>query len=92
MRSRRPCRPIGKRPVYVTMKDNEFELLGPISDIERIAANLSIRERKRLIEWYGGPFNPDEMDLPTITARLGKLARRRAVGRAAYAKMRSSNH
>ncbi|MFP4539180.1 MAG: plasmid pRiA4b ORF-3 family protein [Dichotomicrobium sp.] len=49
------------------------------------------RERKRLVQWYGGPFNPDEIDLPTITAHIARLARRRAIGKAAYAKSRSSN-
>jgi hypothetical protein len=50
------------------------------------------RERKRLVEWYGGPFNPNEIDLPTITAHIARLARRRAIGKATYAKSRSSNH
>jgi hypothetical protein len=56
-----------------------------------IMAKPRHRERKRLVEWYGGPFNPDEVDLPTITARIGKLANRRALGKAAYAKRRSSS-
>ena len=31
-----------------------FELLGELTDIEIIAANLSIRERQRLREQFGG--------------------------------------
>jgi len=32
-------------------------------------------ERKRLVTWYGRLFDPDDIDLPTINARIGKLAR-----------------
>lgn len=49
------------------------------------------REPKRLITWYGGPFDPDEVDLSTITTLIGKLATRRALGKVAYAKRRSSS-
>ncbi|TXN06686.1 plasmid pRiA4b ORF-3 family protein [Methylobacterium sp. WL103] len=47
------------------------------------------RERKRMLEWYGGPFDPDELDRETIEAGMAKLARRRAIGQAAFAKSRS---
>ena len=43
-------------------------------------------ERQRLTEWYGGSFHPDDLNLPVISDRIGKLARRRAVGRAGYVK------
>ena len=33
---------------------NEFELLSELTNIEIIAVNLSIRERKRLQEQFGG--------------------------------------
>ena len=33
---------------------NGFELLGDLTDIEIIAVNLSIRERRRLREQFGG--------------------------------------
>ncbi|MGH8432590.1 MAG: plasmid pRiA4b ORF-3 family protein [Solimonas sp.] len=49
-------------------------------------------QRKRLIEWYGRPFDPDNIDPPTIAVRIGKLARRRAFGKAGYAKKRTSGH
>lgn len=49
-------------------------------------------ERKRLITWYGRVFDPEDIDLPTINARIGKLARRRALGKAGYAKSKSSAH
>lgn len=43
-------------------------------------------EHRRMLEWYGGPFNPDDIDLLSIRHRLGQLASRRAAGKAAYAK------
>jgi hypothetical protein len=49
-------------------------------------------ERKRLVTWYGRLFDPDNIDLPTINARIGKLARRRALGKIAYAKSRGPIH
>jgi hypothetical protein len=33
---------------------NDFQLLGDLANIETIAVNLSIRERQRLKEQYGG--------------------------------------
>ena len=33
---------------------NEFELLGELTNVEIVAVNLSIRERKRLQEQFGG--------------------------------------
>jgi hypothetical protein len=33
---------------------NDFELIGDLTDIEIIAVNLSIRERRRLREQFGG--------------------------------------
>ncbi|MCJ2113269.1 plasmid pRiA4b ORF-3 family protein [Methylobacterium sp. E-025] len=45
-------------------------------------------ERKRMLEWYGGPFDPEGLDRGTIEAGMAKLARRRAIGQAAFAKSR----
>ena len=39
-----------------------------------------------LMRWHGRPFDPERVDEPGIQARLGKLARRRAIGKAAFAK------
>jgi hypothetical protein len=44
------------------------------------------REKKAMLEWYGGPFDPEAMDRETIEAAMAKLAKRRAIGRAAFAK------
>ena len=49
-------------------------------------------EHQRLTEWYGGSFDPDDLNLPVITARISKLARRRALGMAGYAKSRGLKH
>jgi len=46
------------------------------------------RERKRMLDWYGGPFDPDELDREMIEAGMAKLARRRAIGQAAFVKSR----
>ncbi len=54
----------------------------------RVMARPRAREHKRMVEWYGGPFDPAEVDVATITAKLAKLARRRAMGKAAGAKSR----
>lgn len=43
-------------------------------------------DRKEMLAWYGRPFDPADIDLATITTRMGKLARRRTLGKAGYAK------
>lgn len=43
-------------------------------------------ERKNLIQWYGRVFDPDDIGLAEINARIAKLARRRTIGKAAFAK------
>lgn len=43
-------------------------------------------ERKRMLEWCGGAFDPAEMDVATVQARMIKLANRREAGKAGYAK------
>jgi hypothetical protein len=45
-------------------------------------------EQRRILEWYGGPYDPDDIDLALIRRRIGQLANRRAAGQAAYAKSR----
>ena len=44
------------------------------------------REHKAMLTWHGGPFDPDDISEAEIVAALGKLARRRTLGRAAYLK------
>jgi len=50
------------------------------------------RGHQRLTKWYGGSFDPDDLNLQVIVDRIGKLARRRALGKAGYAKSRGPTH
>jgi hypothetical protein len=45
-------------------------------------------EHKRMLTWYGGPYDPDDIDLLTLRLRLGNIAKRRNAGKAAYVKSR----
>jgi hypothetical protein len=45
-------------------------------------------ERKDLIRWYGRVFDPDDIGLADISKNIGKLAKRRTIGKATYAKRR----
>jgi hypothetical protein len=45
-------------------------------------------EHRRLTERYGGSSDPDDLNLPVISGRISKLARRRALGKAGLAKSR----
>ena len=42
-----------------------------------------------LSRWYDRSFDPEEVDHPEITVRLGKLVRRREIGKASHAKNRN---
>jgi hypothetical protein len=44
------------------------------------------RERKRMLEWYGGHYDPDDIDPLKIRLRLGDIAKRRHAGKIAYQK------
>ncbi|MBJ6989210.1 plasmid pRiA4b ORF-3 family protein [Devosia sp. MC521] len=46
-------------------------------------------EHASVMTWYGHPFDPTDIDLDAITARLAKLARRRAQGKAGFEKSRN---
>ena len=45
--------------------------------------------RKSMLEWYGRPFDPADTSPGEIHARMAKLAKRRAFGKAAYAHAKS---
>ena len=55
-------------------------------------ANPRHPEHKRLTEWYGGSFDPNDLNLTVIGDRIGKLVKRRALGKAGYAKSRGLKH
>lgn len=42
-------------------------------------------EHKSVLEWYGRPFDPTDISPDEIDARMAKLAKRRASGKAAHA-------
>ncbi len=46
-------------------------------------------ERASMVQWYGGVFDPTDISPDEINARMAKLAKRRAQGRAAYTDAKS---
>lgn len=46
-------------------------------------------EHGDLLRWHGGPFNPTDIRRDEIIRRIGKLARRRTLGKAGFAKSRN---
>jgi hypothetical protein len=55
----------------------------------RVMADPADPEHDTIKTWYGRPFEPDDVGLAIINQRLGKLARRRAIGKAASEKSRN---
>ena len=43
-------------------------------------------KKKAMLTWYGGPFDPEALDLEVIDVAMSKLAQRRAKGLAGLAK------
>ncbi len=50
------------------------------------------RKHKQIAHWYGGPYDPDNIDEPKIVAGLKRMARKRTVGKAAYLKSKGVQH
>ena len=48
------------------------------------------REHKRMLEWYGRPYDPNDIDLIITRLRLGDIAKRRHAGKLAYQKRQST--
>ena len=48
-------------------------------------------EHRRMIEWYGGPYVAEDMDLTNLRRRLGAIVKRHHNGKPAYAKSRSKS-
>jgi pRiA4b ORF-3-like protein len=55
-------------------------------DFLEAMANPKHSEHRHLVEWYGGPYDPDSFDEPQIKLRLGGIAKRRPAGKLDYAK------
>jgi len=52
-------------------------------------ADPNHEQHRELSRWHGRPFNPEHADEDQILIRIGKLARRRTLGKAGFAKSRS---
>jgi len=52
-------------------------------------ADPTHEEHHRLREWYGGPYNPDDIDERTTRRALAAIASRRYAGKIAYLKSRT---
>jgi hypothetical protein len=50
------------------------------------------REHRQVLEWYGGPYDPNDIDVPRIVAGLDRMARKRTLGKAAYLKSQGRRH
>jgi hypothetical protein len=50
------------------------------------------QQHREFAHWYGGRFDPVDTSVDIIRARLAKLARRRTVGKAAFAKSQNQQH
>lgn len=53
-------------------------------------ADPAHRQHRELLEWYGKPFNPEDMDELAILRRIGALARRRLAAKVAATKRKSA--
>lgn len=52
-------------------------------------ADPNHEEHANVLEWYGGPYDPDDIDELITKRRVTAIAIRRAAGKAAYAKRRA---
>ncbi len=55
----------------------------------RVMAAPADPEHNHIMTWYGRPFDPADIGLAIINQRIRKLAKRRAIGRAAFEKGRN---
>lgn len=49
-------------------------------------------QHRQVVDWYGSRFEPDDIDVDTINERMAKLARRRTLGKASFAKSQNKRH
>ncbi len=50
------------------------------------------KQYRQVADWYGGRFEPEDISVATINERLAKLARRRTLGKAGFAKSQNKHH
>lgn len=49
-------------------------------------------QHREVVDWYGGLFKPEDISVDTINERMAKLARRRTLGKAGFAKSQNKHH
>ncbi|MBO9463580.1 MULTISPECIES: plasmid pRiA4b ORF-3 family protein [Alphaproteobacteria] len=49
-------------------------------------------QHRELVQWHGGRFEPGDISVDLINQRIAKLARRRALGKAGFAKSQNQQH
>nr|WP_262928172.1 plasmid pRiA4b ORF-3 family protein [Rhizobium mesosinicum] len=49
-------------------------------------------KRREFVRWYGGRFDPVDMSVDIVHDRAAKLARRRTLGKASFAKSQNKQH
>jgi hypothetical protein len=54
-----------------------------------VMADPTDEEHETIMTWYGRPFDADDISSAIINQRIGKLAKRRAKGKAAFEKSRN---
>jgi hypothetical protein len=67
------------------------EDVGGYSGYERFLRSVRNRrdpDHRRLITWYGGPYDPDDIDRAGLDRRLAAVVQRRETGKAAFEKSR----
>lgn len=50
------------------------------------------KQYRQVVDWYGGRFEPEDISVAKINERLAKLARRRTLGKAGFAKSQNKHH
>jgi hypothetical protein len=51
----------------------------------KAATNPRHRRHREVIAWYGGAYDPDDIDEPIVRLRIGQIAKRRRAGKRAHA-------
>lgn len=49
-------------------------------------------QHQEVVDWYGGRFDPSDIATDMIRERIAKLARRRTLGKAGFARSQNKQH
>ncbi|MGO4622637.1 plasmid pRiA4b ORF-3 family protein [Ensifer sp. 2YAB10] len=58
----------------------------------RVMAKPRHPQHREFVRWYGGRFDPVDISVDIIQDRVAKLARRRTLGKAGFAKSQNQQH